>query len=110
MSKIVSLVNTTLFAIIIDETKRTCLLKNVYIVMILLTRNKKKVCDSFLGLVELDNSGSSAAGIYEVLRGYLVSVGVNIENLTGFDFLTHYSTFILSPKVCNDIPVNNDFN
>ena len=43
----------------------------------------KKVCDSLLGLVELDN-GSSAAGIYEVLRGYLVSVGVNWENLAGF--------------------------
>ena len=38
---------------------------------------------SFLGLVELDN-GSSAAGIYEVLRGYLVSVGINLENLARF--------------------------
>ena len=36
----------------------------------------KIVCDSFLELVELEN-GSSAAGIYEVLRDYLVSVGVN---------------------------------
>ena len=43
----------------------------------------KKVCDSFLGLVELDNGGSSA-GIYEVLRGYFVSVRVNLENLAGF--------------------------
>ena len=42
----------------------------------------KKVCDSFLGLVELDTSNSSsAAGIYEVLRGYLDSAGVNLENL-----------------------------
>ena len=45
----------------------------------------KKVCDSFLGLVELDTSNSSsAAGIYEVLKSYLNSVGVNLENLVGF--------------------------
>ena len=40
---------------------------------ILFIRNQ--ICDSFLGLVELDN-GSSAAGIYEILRAYLVSMGV----------------------------------
>ena len=38
----------------------------------------KKVFDSFLGLVKLDN-GSSTAGICEVLRGYLVSLGVNLK-------------------------------
>ena len=43
----------------------------------------KKVFDLFLRLVELDN-GSSAGGIYEVLRGYLDSVGANLENLAGF--------------------------
>ena len=43
----------------------------------------KKVYDSFLELVEWDND-SSAAGIYQVLRDYLVSVGVNLENLAGF--------------------------
>ena len=43
----------------------------------------KKVCGSFLGFVELDN-GSSAGGIYEVLRCYLVSVEVNLENLAQF--------------------------
>ena len=43
----------------------------------------KKVSDLFLGLVEVDHS-SSAAGIQEVLRGYLVSVGVNFENLAEF--------------------------
>ena len=43
----------------------------------------KNVCDSFLELVELDN-GSSAVGIYEVLRCYLVSEEVNLENLAWF--------------------------
>ena len=43
----------------------------------------KKVWNSFLGFVELDND-SFAASIYEVLRGYLVSVGVNFENLAEF--------------------------
>ena len=42
----------------------------------------QKLCDSFLGLVELDND-SSEAGIYEVLRSYLISVGVNLENQAG---------------------------
>ena len=37
----------------------------------------------FLGLVELDNGSSVAGIIYAVLRGYLVSVGVNLENLAG---------------------------
>ena len=43
-------------------------------------------------IITIDNY-SSVAGIYQVLRGYLVSVGVDIENLAGFDFLTHHSTF-----------------
>ena len=55
-----------------------------YIVKLLYYSSEtKKVWDSFLGLVILDND-SSAAGIYEVLRGCLVSVGVNLENQAGF--------------------------
>ena len=45
-----------------------------------------------LGLVELDN-GSYAAGIYEVLGGYLVFVGVNLENLTGFTIYVNIQKF-----------------
>ena len=41
-----------------------------FIVKILFIRNQN-VCDSFLGLVELDNNGTSAAGIYDVSKGYL---------------------------------------
>ena len=37
----------------------------------------------FLGLVELDHC-SSTFRIFEVLTGYLVSVGVNLENVVGF--------------------------
>ena len=75
--------NTTFFSIIIVETTDVFTKKCLAILLRYYSSETNKVCDSFLGLVELDN-GSSAAGIYEVLRGYLVSVGINLENLAGF--------------------------
>ena len=82
--KIGSPVTTTFFSIIIDETLDVSTKKMFsYNNLRYYSFETKKVCDSFLGLVELDID-RSAAGIYEVLRGYLVSVRVNLENLTGF--------------------------
>ena len=62
----VFLFNTTIFTIINEETTdvstKTCLA----ILLRFYSSETKKVCDSILGLVELDN-GSSTARIYEVL-------------------------------------------
>ena len=73
--KIVSFVNMTFFAIIIDETTDVSTKKCLSILLRYYSSKTKKVCDSFLGLVELDNSSSAV----EILRGYLVPVGVNLE-------------------------------
>ena len=67
--KIVSFVSMTFFSIMIGETKNVSTKKCLTILLRYYHPKPNKY--SFLGLVELDN-GSSAAGIYEVLRGYLV--------------------------------------
>ncbi|XP_072391432.1 zinc finger protein 862-like [Diabrotica undecimpunctata] len=82
-NQIVDDINRTTFSIIIDETTDVSTNKCLAILVRYFSIKLKKVRDSFLGLLEL-NDGSTAENIFNAILLFFNSNNINIENMVGF--------------------------